>query len=487
MRRPRVRFGAAAGARRSDADRAIDALRARLGLPETFASAAMAEASDAARGHGGDDPARRDRRDVPLVTLDPAGSRDLDQAFAIDERPGGGMRLWYAIADVAAFVRPGGALENETLERGVTYYGPDRRTPLHPTILSEGAASLLAGAERPAVLWALDVDGDGELTDIGVERATVRSRAALDYRSTQAAIDDGSASANVARLVELGRRRRELAARRGAVELEVPTQEVVEDPTGRGYVLRYDAQLPVEGWNAQLSLLCGMAAARLQQDAGIGLLRTLPPPSDELVAELRRAAAALGVEWAPEVGYAARVRELDGSVPAEAALLSSAARLFRGAGYVAFTDGAPDGAEHSAIAAPYAHVTAPLRRVADRYATEVALAAAVGSAPPAWAVERLEALPEVMATARQRESELDRATIDIVEALVLAGREGARFEAVVLRSYRDGGALLQLRDPAVIARADEGTWPLGEVVEAVLTTADVGEGEVRFGPVTADG
>ncbi len=84
-----------------------------------------------------------DRTDLELITIDPAGSRDLDQALHITRGPSGEFVISYAIADVAAFVRPGDPIDLEAHRRGTTLYAPDRRTPLHPPVLSEGAASLL--------------------------------------------------------------------------------------------------------------------------------------------------------------------------------------------------------------------------------------------------------------------------------------------------------------------------------------------------------
>ena len=90
-----------------------------------------------------------DVTELPFLTIDPPGSMDLDQAMHL-ERRGAGFRVRYAIADVAAFVRPGGAIDAEAHRRVETLYSPDTRTPLHPPVLSEGAASLLPGQVRPA-------------------------------------------------------------------------------------------------------------------------------------------------------------------------------------------------------------------------------------------------------------------------------------------------------------------------------------------------
>src|SRR3954462_3928553 len=133
-----------------------------------------------------------DRTDIEFVTIDPAGAMDLDQALHV-ERNGTGYRVHYAIADVAAFVASGDAIDVEAHRRGETLYGADAKIPLHPKILSEGAASLLPGQVRPALLWTIELDATGEGIAVDVRRARVRSRARLDYAGVQARIDSGQA------------------------------------------------------------------------------------------------------------------------------------------------------------------------------------------------------------------------------------------------------------------------------------------------------
>src|SRR5829696_81848 len=161
------------------------AIRAEFDVPEEFPPDVVAEADRRAR-----EPVlpELDATDVPLVTLDPLGSRDLDQAVHLAARDGG-YRLSYAIADVGAFVRVGSLLDGEARRRGQTLYSPDQRTSLHPPVLSEGAASLLPDQLRPAVLWTIDLDPDGEPVRVDLRRARVRSRAQLDYPAVQAQTD----------------------------------------------------------------------------------------------------------------------------------------------------------------------------------------------------------------------------------------------------------------------------------------------------------
>lgn len=451
----------------------LAALRTEMHVPGDYPPAAVAEAEHAAKTVSLD--GRVDATDLDLVTLDPPGSRDLDQAFAISARAGGGFDVAYAIADVAAFVAAGGAIDAEAHARGETLYLPDGRVPLHPTVLSEGAASLLPGQRRPAVLWRFVLDADGEPTSVDVRRAIVRSRAQLDYPTF------GTAAGELAALLQrVGELRQARERDRGGVSLPEPEQEL--ERLGDHWELSYRAPLPVEGWNAQLSLLTGMAAARLMLDAGIGVVRTMPPPDEHTVATLRRSARALGVDWPKDAAYADVVRRLDPSVPAGAAMIRLATMLFRGASYVAFDGAPPAQPVQSAVAAPYTHATAPLRRLVDRYVSECCLATCAGRMPPAWARAALPALPDAMAEADRRAHAVDRAVLDLAEALLLDGRVGERFTGVVVedRVGRNQHGEVQLRDPAVRARLNGDHLPLGEEVDVVLAVADVAARHVEF-------
>ena len=120
-----------------------------------------------------------DRTDLELVTIDPVGAMDLDQAMHL-ERSADGYVVHYAIADVMAFIAPGDPVDVESHVRGESLYGADSKIPLHPTSLSEGAASLLPDQVRPAFVWTIDLDATGAVRDVHVERARVRSRQRLD-------------------------------------------------------------------------------------------------------------------------------------------------------------------------------------------------------------------------------------------------------------------------------------------------------------------
>ena len=450
----------------------FDQIRAEMEIPAAFPAEVMAQVASARPR----EPAL-DLTAIPFVTIDPPGSLDLDQALHL-ERIKGGFRVHYAIADVGAFVEVGDVIDQEARNRGATLYAPDLRTPLYPTTLSEGMASLLPDRDRPALVWEIDLDEDGEISGGQVRRALVRSRQQLTYRQVQEQLDSSTAPASLRLLAEVGRLRRLLEEERGAVTLPIPEQLVVGDE--RGWGLEYEAPLPVEDWNAQISLLTGIFAARMMMEAGIGVLRTLPAAHPNEVERLRRVAKALEIVWPADVEYSDLIRSLDPRLPAHAAFLSEATTLFSGAGYQVLGEGAAAGI-HAAIATIYAHVTAPLRRLVDRYAGETCLALSAGLEVPDALVDSMGPLPLIMAQAASRAGRYEAACVDLVEAAVMSGREGEVFAGVVIDVHRERPhGEVQLRRPAVHARIDGEDLDLGEELLVRLVEASVPTRSVRF-------
>ncbi|WP_420111833.1 RNB domain-containing ribonuclease [Pseudactinotalea sp.] len=462
---------------------ALEALRTELEVPGDFSAEALAEAESAAQNP----PAHvLDATDVEFVTVDPPGARDLDQAVHL-QRDGEGYLVQYAIADPASFVTPGGALDTELHERGMTFYGPDRRIGLHPDVIAEGAASLLPNEDRPACLWRIRLDARGEIVHAEVVRAQVRSRAQLTYEQVQQALEEstfGEVPEMLALLRDIGTLRQEREVERGGASLRIPEQEIarVDDH----YELRYRDTLDVEEWNAQISLLTGIAAAGLMRRKRIGVFRTLPEADPRDVKRLRRAATGLGIDWDGDESYGAMLRRLDASVPAQAAFLDEATTLFRGAGYLTFDGDLPKESPHGAIAAEYAHVTAPLRRLVDRYGLEICLAASADEDVPAWVRDRLEPLPRVMARTGQRAAGYERECVNLVEAVLLAPRVGEAFEGVIveLNEAKDGEqaqrGTVVVAEPAVQATVTGTDLPLGEAITVTLAEADATTRRVAF-------
>src|SRR4051812_1100752 len=455
----------------------IEAIQSQLQVSPGFAP----EVEEAAR-RAADAPRQPelDRTDIPFVTIDPASSQDLDQALHL-ARDGSGYVVHYAIADVAAFVSPGDPVDLASHERGETLYGADSKIPLHPTSLSEGAASLLPEQVRPALLWTIRVNEKGEGTDVHVERARIRSRAKLDYQSVQKAVDTGTADEVLMLLKEVGELRLQREAARGGISLPLPEQEV--EVTGDEWSLEFRSMIPAETWNAQISLLTGFAAASLMVYARTGLLRTLPPPRPRDLQRLHRVARALHIEWPAEQLYPDFIRGLDSRKPAEAAMITASTRLLRGSGYVAFDGAVPADPVHAALASEYAHVTAPLRRLGDRYAGEICLALCAGTDVPSWVLAWLAEIPDLLKDAGRRASQYEAMVLDLVEAGILHQHVGETFEGVVtdVDEQDDTRGRVTIQDPAVEARVTaRGRLPLGTEAEVRLTQADVGSRSVLF-------
>lgn len=521
---------------------ALAALKTEFKLPGNFSPEGLAELDASIAGH--QLPAE-DLTDIPFLTIDPPSSLDLDQAMHL-EKTATGYLVRYAIADVPSFVPAGGALDAETRLRGQTYYTPDGRVPLHPAAMSENAASLFAGEDRAAFVWTIALDDDGGEVSTVVRQATIRSIAKLGYEQAQQLLDtagaqddartkdtagaqDTSGASNatglptigqaqledpVTRLTrpagvvldsvlatltvlkDIGLKRIGLERDRGGASLSVPQQEV-EFIDGK-YSLVFRPALPIEDWNAQISLLTGMAAASLMLKGKVGILRTMPEPDQASVAHYRRQSVALGRPWPADMPYGEFLRTLDTSDPKQLALMHAARSLFRGAGYTPFDGEIPAKTIQAAVAHEYAHTTAPLRRLVDRFVLVICAALSAGDEVPQWARDALPALPGIMVASDQLANKVDRAAVDTVEAAVLSSMVGREFDAVVLSGPRPAGngngngnghkaaagpvSSIQIRDPAVAADC-QGALEPGTTVRVKLLQADIATRTVLFAPV----
>ncbi|MDQ8758150.1 RNB domain-containing ribonuclease [Sphingosinicella sp. LHD-64] len=445
--------------------RGLAAIRTQFKVPESFPPDVLAAAEVAAKRAPSD---HVDRTDRPFVTLDPATSTDLDQAFVID-RAGSDLLLHYAIADVAWFVEDGDPIDVEAWRRGATLYLPDGKAGLYPPVLSEGAASLLPDGPRPAVVFTVRVAPDGTVGLDGVERAIIRSRAKLAYdKVAEADLPPGFA--------ELAGRIQAAERQRGAARVDPPEQEVASDGNG-GFRLAFRPRLLSEDRNAALSLATNLAVANALQAHRTGLFRTMEAPDERAIGRLRQTARAFGLDWPAGTSLDAFEAGLDPADPKQAAFMLAIRRASPGALYVPFRDGVTPW--HAAMAATYAHATAPLRRLADRYVVQATLAIANGNPVPAATGEAFAKLPAVMARADAIAGQVERSVIDLAEAVMLSGRENEILPAVV--TDIDGrGARIQLADLPVVARVDAHRVAPGDALRVRLTAIDADRRTVTF-------
>ena len=354
----------------------------------------------------------------------------------------------------------------------MTVYLPDGKASLYPAAIGEHAGSLLPDGPRPAIVLRVRLAPDGTQRLDDVQRAVIRSRAKLAYETVR----DTDLSPL---LVDFAARVTAAEDRRGASRVDFPEQEVTGDPGAPGsFRLVLRERRASEDQNATLSLAANLAVAGAFLGARTGLFRTMPEPTPHDLGVLRRVAAFLGIDW--PVGMP--LGELERTLlpgPKTAAFLLGVRRAGGGASYEPYSEAHRPW--HAAIAATYAHATAPLRRLADRYVLEAALSIAAGDSVPQRVLDAFTALPDVMDRAEAKAAKVDRAVVDLMEAVSLAGRDGQTFAATVIDAD-EKGARIQLADPPVVARmAADGLAP-ADLLDVRLVTADPSTRKVEFRP-----
>lgn len=314
---------------------------------------------------------RRDLRDLPLVTIDGETARDFDDAVHVASE-GEGFRLWVAIADVAHYVRPGGALDREAALRGNSVYFPDRAVPMLPPRLSTELCSLIPDRDRLVLVAEIGVDRNGEPGDVHIYRAVMRSQARLTYTEVAAALAGAPVRDEVAALAGALRRMREVMRRlfdrrrtAGSVDLDLP--EALIDLSEEGHSIgvrllqRNDAHRIIE----ELMLVANQAVARRLRELEIPLAyRIHEPPASDDIEELNSFLGPFGlrVEYRGPIESRDVQRLLDrlAGHPLARVLSRQVLRSLTQAQYSTRNAG------HFGLAFPvYCHFTSPIRRYPD--------------------------------------------------------------------------------------------------------------------------
>ncbi|MDE2018242.1 MAG: VacB/RNase II family 3'-5' exoribonuclease, partial [Hyphomicrobiales bacterium] len=419
-----------------------------LGLRDEFPAAVLREAADLRPAPAGD---REDWRDLPLVTIDPPDAKDHDDAVhaRADADPGnpGGHVLTVAIADVAAYVRAGSALDSEALARGNSIYFPDRVVPMLPERLSNDLCSLREDEDRPAIAVRIVVDARGVKRSHSFHRVVMRSAAKLAYEQAQSAID-GRPDATTAPLLEPALRplwaaygaARLARDGRSPLDLDLPERKLKLDAQGRlvgvTVPLRLDAHRLIEEFMIQANV----AAAETLEAARVELLyRAHDAPTPEKVKALSEFLTTLGVKFGrdrePRAATFNRLLAETRGTPYEALVNESVLRSQAQAEYSAENYG------HFGLnLRRYAHFTSPIRRYAD-LVVHRGLIRACKLGPGGLTDAEAAALPKVaeaISSAERRAMAAERDTADRLVAHFLADRIGAQFAGVVAGATRAG-------------------------------------------------
>ena len=318
---------------------------------------------------------RVDLRDVALVTIDGETARDFDDAVAILDGGGGRTRLLVAIADVGAYVRRGGVLDQEARARGTSVYFPDRVIPMLPEALSNGICSLEPGQDRLVQAALLDCDPSGRVIGAAFFPGLMRSRARLTYTEVRQIVADGDLPTrrrhadlveDLERMTTLAESMAALRHARGSIDFDLAEAEVVLDPHGRP-----ESIIKAERNVAHRLIESFMLAANEAVAAYLTAMRmAIPyrvhePPDPDALVELTRFLEGFGLrlERRGETLRPAafqRVLERVAGRPEERLVNTVLLRTMKQARYAAANSG------HFGLAAEcYTHFTSPIRRYPD--------------------------------------------------------------------------------------------------------------------------
>ncbi|MSP80626.1 MAG: ribonuclease R [Rhodospirillales bacterium] len=420
---------------------------AELGIPEAFSPPALAEAEAAGPATL---EAREDLRALPLVTIDGADARDFDDAVwaAPDDdvsNPGGWI-LVVAIADVAWYVRPGGALDADAFERGNSVYFPDRVVPMLPEALSNGWCSLKPGEDRPCLAARIWIDAEGVPLKHRFTRATMRSAARLTYEQVQRAYD-GQPDETTAPLLEtlirplydayraLGLAR----AGRGVLELDVPERRVILDSESRVVRVeiraRYDSHRLIEDFMIAANVAAAETLERMRQP---GMYRIHDEPTREKLDALREFLDTIGLKLVR--GQVMR--------PAHFNIILEKARATAHARIVnevvlrsqAQAEYAPENIGHFGLAlVRYCHFTSPIRRYSDVLVHRALIRGLkLGPGGLEDAHRDFRRMGEHLSLTERRAAMAERNAVDRLTAAHLSERVGATFAGRVRGVTRAG-------------------------------------------------
>jgi ribonuclease R len=417
-------------------------------IPHKFGTDVLAEAEAAAAATLA---GREDWRDIPFVTIDPADAKDHDDAVHAEPDPDpanpGGFVLRVAIADVAAYVRPGSGLDREALERGNSVYFPDRVVPMLPERISNNLCSLRPAEDRPALAVSMTIGKDGHKLHHRFHRVMMRSAAKLSYEQAQAAIDGApdatTAPLRVSVLVPLYQAYGALRIareKRGPLDLDLPERKIVLTPQGTVAHVVTPIRLDTHRLIEEFMILANVAAAEtLESRQQPFIYRVHDEPALEKRDNLAEFLATIGLDLAKGQvlrpaqfnGILARVKGTDNEHIVNEVVLRTQAQ----AEYVA------DNYGHFGLnLRRYAHFTSPIRRYADlvvHRALITGLDLGPDGLPPAIHAE----LPEIAArisAAERRAMAAERETAERLIAAHLAAQVGATFQGRISGATRAG-------------------------------------------------
>ncbi|WP_171236118.1 ribonuclease R [Ruegeria sp. HKCCA6837] len=418
------------------------------GIPDDFPDKVIAEA-DKAKPVGL--KGREDLREMPLLTIDPSDARDHDDACYAhaddDPKNPGGHVIWVAIADVAAYVQPGTALDREARKRGNSSYFPDRVVPMLPDRLSGDLCSLHEGVPRACIAVRMQIDGDGNKIGHRFVRGLMRSAASLNYTEVQKAID-GTPNDRTGPLLEPVLKPlyaayaalKKARAVRQPLELDLPERKILLSETGEVTSVAFRDRLDAHKLIEEFMILANVAAAEtLIAKRRPLLFRVHEEPAPEKLESLRETAQAAGLNLAK--GQVLQTRHLNALLNAAAGTEDAELINLTTLRSMAQAYYNPENFGHFGLALRnYAHFTSPIRRYADLIVHR-ALISAHGWGKDGLSEDEIMRLDETathISDTERRSMMAERDTTDRYLAAYLSERVGNEFSGRISGIARFG-------------------------------------------------
>jgi len=413
----------------------------KYGLPRLFPQDVLAQAGRLPHRVGRARAEGRRRFDDPApVTIDGETAQDFDDAIAVAAGPRGGYRLFVHIADVAAFVESGDALDLEARRRGTSVYFPTEALPMFPEALSNGICSLRPGTDRLVQSVVLDIDREGTVRSVRFADGIIRSAARLTYAQAARVMDGEQGVAGVPRAVvpmlrladRLSRLLEQVRQRRGSVDFDLPEPQVLLDVQGAMTGIAVQPRNRAHRVIEECMLAANEAVARyLDERISSCVYRVHEAPDATKVETLAHFVERFGLRWGIDpanVGPTDYQRLLDeaGERPEARLIASAALRSMRQARYSTNNVG------HFSLASPcYCHFTSPIRRYPDLLVHRLLREARRGRRPDPEALQALEPLARDCSELERNAEAAEREVLTWKKVAFIEDRVGEVFDAVV--------------------------------------------------------
>lgn len=455
--------------------------------------AAEVQALDESRPRDAADPSIRDLWALPWSSIDNPESRDLDQVEYAERQASGDIRLMAGIADVDAFVAAGSATDQHAAENATSVYTGIETFPMLPERLSTDLTSLLSGADRLAIIIEVLVNSEGEVKSSDIYRATIRNYAKLDYESVGAWLEgNGPPPAGVTgasgmeeqlRLQdELADRLRAMRRRQGALDLEtIEASPVTEN--GRIVDLQVQQKNRARYLIEAFMVTANSAMASFLEARGAPVIQRVvrtPERWPRIVEVAEALGERLPAEPDPRALSDFLIRRKQADPEHFADLSLSVVKLLGPGEYEVIRPGGEPGEHFSLAAHDYTHSTAPNRRFVDLI-TQRLLKAVVGGKATPYTVDELAGIAQHCTERERAAKKVERRMRKVAAAVLLSGRIGQKFDAIVTGVTPKGTFARLVAPPAegLIVRGERGL-DVGDKVRVRLVSTDPERGFIDF-------